>query len=775
VSLIGLLVLDGLTSSNDLIRSLREGQVYEIDGRFYARFDGISGPPTPGWLRLRFRECIVLRPPMVADRMVRVPERRLSSARAFYVHRAEPIQRFFDWDEAIGAASISSRVVLVTARKRAVELFAGVSSNGVGLLEDGLVRFSGVTSSADVLRGGLVLVVPNLTVARQHVDQGVHVSVIVVDGYERLNRGRHDLPFILARASPPPVIAWSYAGYYPADTPQWLPENRRLEVSSEDLLRILELDGEIDESMAPSRASLWEAATGLGLKKVLVDPSAEELGLLGAINEFIAEIRQSAGLPDYWQYHLLLSATMLQALATATPSCWSDIREMSASWRVTFEAQWATLRPRMAEALEPVAKSHRRMLEVLDGISSERNTKADALLSFLAQEADEDWRLVCDRPEQVKLVGRLARSTGASCFEPVLLRDLGVCRSCIVAGWRNVSFGRRLLAHTPSRLLALVSEEEGRRWDRVMHQARESSGDSLLSAVGYEPLNRPRLREPIAAEPIPREVVRSEGPDSSENEQPLVPCVFVWLADEPDGKVLDRGARVLMEIEDRAKEAPAHRIRPEDRIILGPGATRWSPADEFTGAVVEAAEASHPELVRDVKEWRRALQRLREARKWSLDTLRLELEAVGVIRGIPTLDGWLRLDQPAPIGPLHIHKELDAIWELVAGAYTQSSAADVAEACSRLRSLRTAAARALLKRWRGETVDVGVNEAWLDELVEQLRQDVQVYEVDAVTHGHVPEAMLGWWITPELAAEFEMPDTPSVQQHDTEEMVSEDD
>jgi len=784
LSLIGLLVLDSLTSSKDLLQSLRMGQVYEIDGKYYCRFKGISEGPDPrlrGRLTLCFRGGIIYRTAAIVGRMLAVPERPLSTARVFASEvprdNEEPIQRFFNWPEAIGAASISARIVLVTTRQKAEEMFQGIRSNGVGLLDEGLVRFTGITPSADVLSGGLVLVVPNLIVARQLVEQGINVYAVIVDGYERLHRGHHDLPFLMRRASPPSIIVWSFTGYYPTDPPTWLREYRRLEVSPEDLASILELDGEIDDSMAPSRASLWEAATGPSLTKVLVDPSAEEQELLDAIKEFREDVRKSSCLPEYWQYQLVSSATMLRSAATATPAYWSDIRDMAASWKAAFDEQWATLRPRIAEALEPIAKSHQKILEILGRISTERNTKADALFSFLAREADDEvWRVVCDRSEQVRLVGRLAQRQRASGFEPVLLRDLKVCSVCIVVGWRNISFGRKLWAHTPRRLFGLVSEREGQNWDRMARHARESSGDdSLLKAVGHQTSKHVRLRKPVETEPTFLEVAQSHESDVFEDRQSLVPCIFVWFADEPEGKVLARDTRIFMKIGDQAKEGPAHRIRPEDRIILRPGsATRWSPADEFTEAVVEAVEASNPKLVQDAKEWRWALLRLCEACQGSLETLKAKLERVGVVRELPTLDGWLRLDQAAPIGPRHIHKELDAIWKLVEGCYTQSSAAGIADACSRLRSLRSAAGRTMLKLWEGRAVDLGLNEVRLNDLVERLKKEVQVHEVDAVTYGHVPEAMLGWWISPDLAAAFELTEVPSVHEC-AEDMMSEDD
>jgi len=102
---------------------------------------------------------------------------------------------------------------------------------------------------------------------------------------------------------------------------------------------------------------------------------------------------------------------------------------------------------------------------------------------------------------------------------------------------------------------------------------------------------------------------------------------------------------VLLEVDDRAREKPAHRIVPEDRVILGPGSSRWSPADEFTQAVVEAVDASNPQLVRDAREWRVALSKLQASRGWSPEELRAHLATVGVHRELQTLEGWLQIDQ----------------------------------------------------------------------------------------------------------------------------------
>ena len=93
------------------------------------------------------------------------------------------------------------------------------------------------------------------------------------------------------------------------------------------------------------------------------------------------------------------------------------------------------------------------------------------------------------------------------------------------------------------------------------------------------------------------------------------------------------------------------------------------------------------------------------------------------------------------------------MWPLLT-TYKDRAEDDVVVACSRLRSLRLAAGRTLLKLWKGRTVDLGIDDARLEDLVDRLRQEVQVHEVDAITFGEVPEAMLGWWVTPELAERY---------------------
>jgi hypothetical protein len=322
VSLIGLLVLDGLTSSKDLVGMLHPGQVYEIDGKFRARFDGVAGPPVPGWLRLKFLDGIVFRPATMARRMVPIAERKLSRAKDFAAfttsHDTEPVQRFFNWPEAIGVAAISGRVLFVASRRRAAELFAGVASNGTSLLDDGLISFLGSSPRAELLPGGPVVVVPSVTVARQLVDQGENVLAIVVDGYGRFYRGRHDLPFLLSGTTRPSIIVWSPKGYYPSEPPGWLSAHRQLALSPEDLSSIIRVDGDLAHAAFPRQESLSMAAIGPKMEKRWVDVTPTEREVVASVQQFIGVVSQSTELPEYWKYHLLSSATTLRSLVEAT-------------------------------------------------------------------------------------------------------------------------------------------------------------------------------------------------------------------------------------------------------------------------------------------------------------------------------------------------------------------------------------------------------------------------------------------------------------------------
>ncbi len=760
VSLIGLLVLDAVTSSQSKAHALRAGQTYELDN-FVVRFEGVAGPPAPGWLRFRMRDGVVYQPPGLADHMVPIDPRRLSSLREFSSRprtaSTDPMQRFFDWDAAIGPASISSRLVLVASRQRALDLLEGVQSNGVRLLEHGLVRFVGAVPDDVETHGTLVLVVPSLSTARLLLDRGVRVQAILVDGYERLHRGRHELPFLINRQGAPPTISWSATGYYPAAPPTWLPPHKRLEVSSDDLTGILELD---DASTDLAHASLWEAATGIAVRARVTPAPSAEVVVVDAIDAYVQAIRSSQALPEYWQYHLTTLARTLQTLVASTPAEWSEIKRFAYAWSSSIDEKWSSLRPPAIAALSDLRDAEKRVLKFIADVPDAMNSRAAALAAFLADPAQAQGHsyLVCDRPEQVKAAASVLRALGLRSAEPVLLRDLVACSTCVVAGWVGSSFARRLWAHTPRAIFALTDENDRRRWERAAESQRQLGGQSLLGAVGgLQPTPVPGTSSPVAQEAHHAD----DDVDAGWGADERVPCVFLWVTGESEAKVLEPDGRVVVEEGDVVRERAAARLRPDDRVILGLGTSRWSPADEFTGAVIDAVQTSHPELVKTAKEWRRALRKLVDMQRLSTSQMRDRLAAVGVGREDQTLEGWLDIDRASPIAPRGLRTELAALWPLVE-RHAEHSLEDVVAACARLRALRTASGRALLQLWKGRTVELGVDETRLDELVDRLRQEVQVYEVEAVTLGEVPRAMLGWWIPPTLAGRFESESTATL-------------
>jgi uncharacterized membrane protein YkvA (DUF1232 family) len=753
VSLLGLLVLDAVTSSQGKAHALRTGRTYEIDGCF-VRFEGTAGP-MPGWLTLHLKDGIIYQPPGLASRMIPVDGHRLSSSREFYGRPRnegeDPMQRFFDWDSAIAPASISSRLVLVASRRRALDLLEGVESNGVHLLDHGLVRFVAAVPDEIETHSTLILVVPSLSAARLLLDRGIQVQAVLVDGYERLYRGRHELPFLMNRPGAPPIINWSASGYYPTTPPTWLPEHKRLEVSSDDLVSILELD---DTENDITHSSLWEAATGMQVQPRTTLLTESESVILSAIDAYLKTVRSLQDLPEYWRYHLTALAKTLQILVASTPAEWSEIRRFADSWSSSTDEKWSTLRASALSGLLDLREAERWVLQLLGNVSDIVNSRALGLSTALSERAPngEQWYFVCDRPEQAKVVASLVRTLGLRTVEPVLLRDLAVCSNCVVAGWVSTSFARRLWAHTPRTLLALVDEGDRSRWQRVSEAQGRPVGQSLLGSVDRY---RSTLAPPYSAE-------LSENPDEASannvgvewDEGKRVPCVFLWITNEPEAKVLARDGRVIVEEGDVVAERVSARLRPDDRVILGLGSGRWSPAEDFTGAVVAAVESSHPELVETAKEWRCALRQLRNTERFTTMQIRARLASVGVQREIQTIEGWIDLDRPSPISPRGLRKELTAVWPLI-GQLATHSLDDVIAACARLRGLRNASGRALMKLWKGRTVELDIDEAWLDELVERLRQEVQVYEVEAVTLGEVPAAMLGWWISPMQARRFE--------------------
>src|SRR5262249_32940032 len=154
-------------------------------------------------------------------------------------------------------------------------------------------------------------------------------QAILVDGYERLYRGRHELPFLINRSDAPTIITWSPSGYYPAVAPTWLPPHKRLEVSSDDLASILQLDDTTDDL---AHASLCEAATGMAVQARVTPELPAEAVIVDAIETYIDSVRSSDSLPEYWLYHLTTLATDLRVLIMATPAEWQKIRSFASAW-----------------------------------------------------------------------------------------------------------------------------------------------------------------------------------------------------------------------------------------------------------------------------------------------------------------------------------------------------------------------------------------------------------------------------------------------------------
>jgi len=752
VSLIGLLVLDAITAAESKAHALRVGQVYEIDG-FFARFEGaMTGPPTPGWLKLRWSDSIQYQPPALADRMIPVETKRLSPARKFAARpraaTADPMQRFFDWETTIGPASISSRLVLVASRQRALDLLEGVQSNGVRLLDHGLVRFVGANADDVETHGTLLLVVPSLSTARHILDRGVRVQAILVDGYERLHRGRHELPFLLNRRDAPSIVNWSATGYYPAEPPVWLPPHKRLEVSSADLAGILELD---DSTADLSSSTLWEAATGATIRARLTQIPVDESAVVEAIDAYARALRTSEHLPEYWKYHLAALVRTLRLLVTSTPAEWDEVRRVAHEWSSSIDEKWTSLRSSAATALAGLRNAEKQVLTLLDHIREPVNSRAVGLAAFIAEgKQDERWCLVCDRPEQVKVAGSFLRSRGVRNVVPALLHDVAVCTNCVVAGWVSSTFARRLWAHTPRAVVALVDASERQKWNRAADAQRQPAGQSMLGAIGAASTENTGVLSLAGVH------VEMDGDDfdATAINAEKKPCVFVWLVGYAEAKVLARDSRVVVEEGELIRERSPAQLRPDDRVILGVGTSRWSPADEFTGAVVEAVEAAQPNLVARAREWRRALRRLQGQHRLSAEQISTRLAAVGVKRERQTIDGWLDVEHASPISPRGMRTELTRLWSVIADVAT-CSLDEVADACERLRSLRNASGRALVQLWKGNHVDLGIDATAVSDLVERLRQEVQVYEVEAVTLGEVPEAMFGWWVPASVATHFE--------------------
>ncbi len=70
--------------------------------------------------------------------------------------------------------------------------------------------------------------------------------------------------------------------------------------------------------------------------------------------------------------------------------------------------------------------------------------------------------------------------------------------------------------------------------------------------------------------------------------------------------------------------------------------------------------------------------------------------------------------------------------------------------------------------WKGTAIDLEVDENWLSEMLERVKKEVQVYEVEAVTFGSVPEIMLGWWVEEELVNQYKFEGEVESRENDLE-------
>jgi uncharacterized membrane protein YkvA (DUF1232 family) len=748
VSLMGLVLLDSVTAVAPAEMHLEPGTTYNLHGLF-VRFEGIEQSAlAPGWLRLRLRDGVQLVPPSTAKSMV-VGEGTLASGRELARYgRGDARQRFFGWDTAISPKAVAGRLVLVTSQRRARELLGGLESNSVSLLKDGLAMWIGEKALGERVEDGVILlVVPSLGIARQVIELGVKVQALLVDGEHHLRLGRHDLPFILNGSAVPPIIMWGVAGYFPPVRPSWMPEHSRLEVSRQDLSAILELD---DVEDGPSHQSLWEAATGAAKVRRVVPPAPEEAAILTAIEHHIGVVR-AAAVPEYWQYHLFSQARLLRLLVGATAASWDVIRDHVTRWTSSLEDKLNALVPSAAREFAEIRVTALRVAMLVDQIATKMTALGEALRSFLGDtdRAASRWAIVCEHPAQEHAVSHLLRTFRIRGGHAVLLGDLPPCSNCLVTGWTSSGFARRLKAHTPTELAVVADASACGRWERELEDgSQESQEASILTWL--QPESQARWKSSVQTAAI-HQTSPIERPPSGD--QPLLPCVFLEVSGHSEWKILPAAARVVVEDGEAIRERLAGGLKVGDRVILGFGATRWSPSEEFTDAVLAAVSDSRPELVVVSRSWRKALSALRLERRLTPEQVQTRLAQVGVIRQVQTIDGWLDLRRTSPIAPLRLRAELEALWPLVAG-YAGYTLEAVVSACEAVRSLRAAVGRALLRAWSGEAGDKVVDLHWLKETVDKIRRDVRVYEVEGVEIGRVPEEMLGWWTTLEVASRF---------------------
>jgi hypothetical protein len=531
-----------------------------------------------------------------------------------------------------------------------------------------------------------------------------------------------------------------------------MPLHKRLEASSDDLLAMLELDA---SNTHGAYRSLVIAATGLTVQTRVTAYAPGERGIADAIDGYLQLLRSSHSLPEYWRYHVSGLARSLRTLILSTPAEWSEIKRSTIVWKTFSDNRWASVRGTVPEDLFHCRQAEERIARAVLGVSEQWNSRALSLREFISEtsSASEHWYVPCERQEHVRAVASVVKALGLPNVEAILLRDLDVCSNCVVAGWTGVSFLRKLRAHTPETLVVLVDENDLSGWNRYVAESSDVSGiSSILGSVDPGRSKAQAMTSKHLGADDGHEYERVALPPVERDDS--VACVLLWIAGEAVAKVLPRDGRVIVETGNVVCERVATSLKPDDRVILGVADTRWSPADQFTEALVDVIKKSLPNVAHMARDWRRALHAYQNAQRLPIARVRETLAVVGVGRKLPTLEGWLDLDRASPIAPSRVATDLAALWPLIQ-KHAQYSLEDVVSACRRLRSLRTAASHVLLQRLKGQLVDPQIDQSRLDDIMAHLRQQVNVCEVEAVTLAHVPRVLLGQWIPPGLAESLE--------------------
>ena len=747
LTLVGLTILDDLTMGTERAE-LVPGETYEIDGRIVATFEGLSDDErTPGWLRLRFADGVLIRPPAMSTRMTSASGTEVSRMKLL-PDQDDPIQRFLGWPEAIGAGRVPGRVVWVTSRDSARQLLGDTSSNGVHLMKDGLVRFLRTQVKSDDPTGGLILIAPNLRVVRDLRDEGLEISAIVVDGYQRLRRGRDDLAFLRLGKNKPPVLLWDNSGYQPPAAETSFTSVRAVTATKDDLELFLDLEPTRPERQHDELVSLRSALAGPALRLVEVEATDLESELITLASDFWERTKSVSDIPDYWLYNLWRFAKRLRILVLNTPALWVDISKAIEQWAEGLDEHWDLLRDDAASKLAQVRAAQERLVARVSSVTDPQNSKANAL----EHSALDAGQVVVPGAFQLPLVVQFLNGLDRHELIGRALRDADTCCESVVAGWSGFEFARQLTARTPTGLIIVGTKQDKERWGKALESS--AYADSILEDVGGVTRREPPPTSPTipeltvddAAFEIPPCLVDSAGPEQARLED----CVLIWFANLADGKILNAQSKVIVDDNESVGEKKALALLPGDRALLSPGHRLLSPADEFTEAVVDAVRESRAKLVDQGMKWRQALAVYRDKEGISMQGLRDRLSAHGVERESMTVEGWLNLARPHPIGPLHLDREIKAIQKLT-WKHSSWSWKTVASACRELRVVRQAASHALLRVWGGQETTLDVDTVWLKELAAKLKARVLVCEVEEIARVKARRGMVGWSVSPELA------------------------